>query len=207
MEKKKLNIEYMDIEKLIPYINNPRDNRDAVDMVASSIKEFGFKNPIIVDEGNVIVAGHTRLLAGRKLGLNEVPVIKVSDLSDSQIKAFRIADNRTSEFSEWDMDLLKIEIEGIDDLFTGFDASDLFGDEDKQEEVEAEIPFSDELLEEHQYIVMYFDSSMDWEVAKEMFGISTVKTADSTEKYHRAGIGRVIRGNDVIEMVQRGEDL
>ena len=120
----KLNIEYIKTDKLIPYVNNPRINDNAVDMVAASIAEFGFKNPIIVDKDNVIVAGHTRLKAARKLGLDEVPTIKVDDLTDPQIKAFRIADNKTSEFAEWDMELLKIELEGLDDIFTGFDAEE-----------------------------------------------------------------------------------
>lgn len=117
----KLQIEYMNIDKLIPYINNPRINDNAVDKVAASIKEFGFKNPIIIDKENVIIAGHTRLLASRKLDLKEVPILRVEDLTDKQIKAFRIADNKTSEFAEWDMELLEIELEGLDDIFTGFD--------------------------------------------------------------------------------------
>lgn len=117
----KLKIEYIDINKLIPYINNPRINDNAVDKVAASIKEFGFKNPIIVDKENVIIAGHTRLLASRKLDLKEVPILRVDDLTENQIKAFRIADNKTSEFAEWDMELLEIELEGLDDIFTGFD--------------------------------------------------------------------------------------
>lgn len=117
----KLQIEYLNIDKLIPYINNPRENKNAVDKVAASIKEFGFKNPIIIDKENVIIAGHTRLLASRKLGIEEVPIIRAEDLTDKQIKAFRIADNKTSEFAEWDMELLEIELEGLDDIFTGFD--------------------------------------------------------------------------------------
>ena len=116
----KLKIEYIDIEKLIPYINNPRINDNAVDVVAASIKEFGFKNPIIIDKENVIIAGHTRLKAAKKLELKEVPVIRVEDLTENQIKAFRIADNRTSEFAEWDMELLKLELEELEDMFTGF---------------------------------------------------------------------------------------
>lgn len=127
----KLQIEYLNIDKLIPYINNPRDNKNAVDKVAASIKEFGFKNPIIVDKENVIIAGHTRLLASRKLDLKEVPILRVEDLTDKQIKAFRIADNKTSEFAEWDMELLEIELEGLDDIFTGFDDMD-FDIEDKE---------------------------------------------------------------------------
>lgn len=122
----KLKIEYIDIDKLIPYVNNPRVNDGAVDKVASSIKNFGFKNPIIIDKDNEIIAGHTRLKAARKLGLDEVPTIKVEDLTETQIKAFRIADNKTSEFAEWDDELLKIELEDIEG-FTGFDEIELEG--------------------------------------------------------------------------------
>ncbi len=121
----KLNIEYIDTEKLIPYINNPRVNDNAVDVVAASIKEFGFKNPILIDKENVIIAGHTRLKAAKKLGLKKVPVIRVEDLTENQIKAFRIADNKTAEFAEWDFELLEIELKGLDDEFTGFDIDEL----------------------------------------------------------------------------------
>lgn len=120
----KLNIKYINIEDLIPYSNNPRRNDIAVDMVAKSIEEFGFKNPIIIDENNVIIAGHTRLKAAEKLGIIEVPIIMASDLTPEQVKAFRIADNKTHEFSEWDEDLLKLELEGIDG-FTGFDIDEI----------------------------------------------------------------------------------
>ena len=133
----KLNIEYVAVEQLIPYTNNPRRNDKAVDVVAESIKEFGFKNPIIVDENNTIIAGHTRLLAAKKLGIKEVPIIKVEDLTEQQVKAFRIADNKTTEFAEWDIEMLAAELEDLEDIFTGFDANeltDLFGD--KQEIVE-----------------------------------------------------------------------
>lgn len=142
-----LKIEYINIAKLIPYINNPRINDNAVDKVAASIKEFGFKNPIIIDNENVIVAGHTRMLASRKLGLKEVPVIKADDLSEKQIKAFRIADNKTSEFAEWDMELLEIELEGLDDIFTGFDAAefdDIMGIDKEVEEDDFEVEVPDE---------------------------------------------------------------
>lgn len=117
----KLKIEYMNVNDLILYINNPRINDHAVDVVASSIKEFGFKNPILIDRENVIIAGHTRLKAAKKLGLKEVPVIRVEDLTENQIKAFRIADNKTAEFADWDIELLNIELESIGETFTGFD--------------------------------------------------------------------------------------
>jgi DNA modification methylase len=117
---RQLKIEYLETDKLIPYINNPRINDNAVDAVAGSIAEFGFKNPIIVDRNNVIIAGHTRLLAARKLGLDQVPVIRAEDLTEKQVKAFRIADNKTAELSEWDDELLAMELEGLEDMFTGF---------------------------------------------------------------------------------------
>ena len=110
------------VEQLIPYINNPRENTNAIDKVASSIKEFGFKVPIVVDKDNVVINGHTRLLASKKLGLEEVPCIVANDLSEAQIKAFRIADNKVSEYSSWNEDLLKIELEFLNEL--NFDMND-----------------------------------------------------------------------------------
>lgn len=110
---KEMKIEYKKIEDIIPYENNPRKNEEAVDYVANSIKEFGFKVPIIIDSENVIVTGHTRLKAAEKLGLKQVPVIKADDLTEDQIKAFRIADNKVGEFSSWDLDKLNLELEDI----------------------------------------------------------------------------------------------
>jgi site-specific DNA-methyltransferase (adenine-specific) len=119
-----MKIIYKSISELIPYINNPRRNDKAIDAVASSIKNFGFKNPIIIDSKNEIVAGHTRLRAAEKLGMNSLPCVVADDLTDSQIKAFRIADNRVSEASEWDNDLLRIELDGLEE-FTGFSEADI----------------------------------------------------------------------------------
>ena len=111
-------------------MNNPRNNENAVDKVASSIAEFGFKNPIIIDKNNVVINGHTRLLASKKLGLKEVPVIKADDLTEAQVKAFRIADNKTSEYAEWNGELLKLELEQLEGMnfdleCTGFDMDDI----------------------------------------------------------------------------------
>lgn len=126
MEKTK--VTYIDVDSLIPYANNPRLNDNAVDAVAASIKEFGFKVPIVVDGENVIINGHTRLKAAHKLGLKQVPVIVADDLTPEQVKAFRLADNKTSELAEWDMDKLDIELEGIDEIDMeefGFDDSEI----------------------------------------------------------------------------------
>jgi DNA modification methylase len=92
------------------YAGNPRINDKAVDAVANSIREFGFKQPIVVDKEGVIIAGHTRYKAARKLGLDTVPVLYATDLTDAQVKAYRLADNKTAEFAEWDEDLLGAEL-------------------------------------------------------------------------------------------------
>lgn len=124
----KLKVEYRNVADLNPYVNNPRLNDGAVDAVAASIKEFGFKVPIVVDSDGVIVTGHTRLKAAKKLGLGSVPVIVADDLSPEQVKAFRLADNKTAELAEWDLGKLDIELNGIDDIDMsdfGFDDVDL----------------------------------------------------------------------------------
>lgn len=98
------------VSELIPYINNPRNNDEAVDAVASSIKNFGFKVPIVVDSNNEIINGHTRLKAAQKLGLETVPVIVADDLTPEQVKAFRLADNKVGEIATWNDEMLAIEL-------------------------------------------------------------------------------------------------
>lgn len=132
-----LKIIYKKTEDLIPYINNPRNNDGAVDKVASSIKNFGFKVPIVVDGDNEIIAGHTRLKAAKKLGMDEVPCIVADDLNDGQIKAFRLADNKVSEFADWDMEMLEKELLDIKDIDIDFKMEDFgFSPLKKEEEVE-----------------------------------------------------------------------
>ena len=125
-----IQIENIPISEITPYQNNPRKNDKAVDIVSKSIKEFGFRNPIILDKNNVIVAGHTRLKAAQKLGLIEVPVIWADDLTDEQIKAFRIMDNKTQDYVNWDFEKLELEIDELKNLnfdidLTGFTTTDL----------------------------------------------------------------------------------
>lgn len=101
MKDKQIRIEEWPVERLRPYENNPRKNDDAVGAVTASIREFGFKVPIIVDRDGEIVAGHTRLKAAKQLGLATVPVVVADDLTPDQVRAFRLADNKTSELAEW----------------------------------------------------------------------------------------------------------
>lgn len=109
----KLKIEYIPISEIIPYENNPRKNAHAVEIVKKSIREFGFKVPIILDRENKIIAGHTRLLAAKELEMQEVPVIWADDLTDSQVKALRIMENKSHEFANWDFNILKLELEEL----------------------------------------------------------------------------------------------
>ena len=126
-----MNIVEKDINELVMYENNPRKNDEAVKYVANSIKEFGFKVPIIVDKDNVIVAGHTRLKAAKKLKIDKVPCIVADDLTDEQIKAFRLADNKVAEFAEWDEELLDKELDSIFNLdMEGLGFEEEYADDD-----------------------------------------------------------------------------
>ena len=110
-----MKIEYVPIRDLQEYAGNPRKNDKAVEAVADSIREFGFKVPVVVDKSNVVIAGHTRIRAARQIGMDKIPVIKAEDLTEEQAKAFRLADNKVAEFSNWDFDRLEAELDGLDD--------------------------------------------------------------------------------------------
>lgn len=116
-QKNKLEVKNFKIDEIHPYENNPRFNKDAVSKVAASIKKFGFKNPILVDKNMVIIAGHTRLEAAKKLKLDEVPCIVAADLNEKSAKALRLADNKVAEFSTWDYLKLDEELKGLGDAF------------------------------------------------------------------------------------------
>jgi len=116
-----MEIKQLKLENLVPYINNPRKEQ-AVDKVASSIKEFGWQQPIVVDEHNVIIVGHTRYQAAKKLNLKTVPVQIAKGLTDAQTKAYRLADNKLNENALWDLDMLSFEIDGLKEIgFTDFE--------------------------------------------------------------------------------------
>lgn len=112
-------ISYLALDQLTPYARNPRRNESAVAKVKASIAEFGFKQPIVVDAKHVIIAGHTRFLAAQSLGLATVPVIVARDLTPTQVKAYRLADNRVAQESQWDDELLALELEELQ--AAGFD--------------------------------------------------------------------------------------
>ena len=140
-----MQIKYVSTDEVIPYINNPRDNTDeAIEKVASSIKEFGFRSPIIVNGENTILCGHTRYHAAKRLKLDKIPIIQVKDLTPAQEKAYRIADNKISEYAKWNNELLTLELQELQEIefdlnLTGFEGWELdnlinpISDEDLQD--------------------------------------------------------------------------
>lgn len=145
---KKFKMEYRPINEIKPYKNNPRKNDNAVQYVEASLREFDFTDPVIVDGKGELIAGHTRLKAAKKLGLKELPVIVRDDLTEDQIKALRIAHNKTGEFAEWDDELLSIELPEIEmdmEQF-GFNMDDYL-EEEQTDIIEDEVPELDEQSE------------------------------------------------------------
>lgn len=141
-----MQVQSMKIDEVKPYPNNPRNNDDGVEAVANSIKEFGWQQPIVVDKDNVIIVGHTRYKAAKKLGMDKVPVVVASNLSDEQVRAYRLADNKTGELTDWDMGLLDDELADIADIDMSDFGFDLDLDDDEVEVQEDD--FDDEIPEE-----------------------------------------------------------
>ena len=189
------------INELVMYENNPRKNDEAVKYVAESISQFGFKVPVIVDKDNVIVAGHTRVKAARKLKLKTVPCIVADDLTTEQIKAYRLADNKVSEFSEWDVPKLDLELMDIDNI----DMISLGFGEDEKESAEAKQQKELESMElkafeHHDYVVFVFDNQMDWLNICNKFGLKKVNAGYGSTK--KVGVGRVVNGKRLLECLQ-----
>ena len=166
-------------DMLIPYVNNPRHNEDAVEKVMASIQEFGFKVPLVIDKNNVVVTGHTRLKAAKRLGIDEVPCVVADDLSDAQIKAFRIADNKVSEYAEWDEEALKVELEQLEELDFDLDSLSIdFSDFDLNVGEDVLNETMEEEEDELEPITIPFSRQKDiWHL-----GFHTVMCGDSTKK-------------------------
>ena len=170
-----MNIQEMEITKIIPYINNPRKNLN-IDKVASSIKEFGFQQPIVIDEENIIIVGHTRFEAAKKLGLEKVPVT-IAKLSKNQAKAYRIADNRLNQDASWDTKLLNLEFNdligdnyNLDHLgFTNDELDNLFLKDEKGSEEELNPDdFPDEEISDVKMVQLFFNKENDEKFRQEI---------------------------------------
>lgn len=207
-----LKVEYIPISELKPYGRNARKHSEKdVEKIINSIKEFGFKDPVgIWGEKNTIVEGHGRVIAAKKLGMKEVPVIRLDDLTDEQRKAYGLAHNKTAELSEWDFDLVDAEIseiENIDMEKFGFETSKEIEEEVEQIEEEPEVEFSEILGEENNYIILQFRNEVDWLQAQTVFDIQTVKAFSTrkdgkiTKQMERKAVGRVLDGAKVLKKI------
>ena len=191
----KLKVVEMAIDEVIPYENNPRINDMAVDPVAESIKEFGFKVPIVIDKNNVIVCGHTRVSAAKQLGLKTVPCVVADDLTDEQVRAFRLADNKTGELASWDLEKLKEELSGINIDMAQFGFEDLekeltdYGVEEVETPAAPEEPKAKlgDLYQLGEHLLMCGDSTSE-ESMKKLFG-GGVATLVFTDPPYGVAIG------------------
>lgn len=133
------------LDQIKPYDKNPRRNDGAVDAVAESISTFGFQQPLVLDKDHVIIVGHTRYKAAQQLGLETVPCVVADGLTEEQVKAYRLADNKVGELAQWDTELLQLELDGLEMDMTGFgfletpdfDVDDFFEDAEPQDEAPA----------------------------------------------------------------------
>ena len=195
-----MNIEYVNVNDLKPYERNAKiHTAEQIDHIANSIREFGWKQPVVIDADNVIVVGHGRVLAAKQLGEETVPCVRASDLTKEQVKAFRIADNKTNE-SEWDSALLDLDM-----LDLGIDMS-MFGFESLDEELEKnqnkeKVLKSMELktFEHYDYVVFVFKNQMDWLNVVNAFGLEKVDAGYGKTK--KVGVGRVIDGKKLLEKI------
>ena len=204
-----MQIKNIKVDLLVPYDKNTKKHDDVqINNVAESIKQYGFVQPIVIDKNNVVVIGHCRLLAAKKLKMADVPCVCVDDLTEGQVKALRIVDNKSNE-SDWLNDIIELELPDVDLSAFDFD----FGLDKKKgkEEIEGEVPFTEVLGEENNYIVLKFDNTVDWLQLESLFDLETVKAYSSrtdgkiTKNMTRAGVGRVVDGADFLNKL--GVDL
>lgn len=211
MGNKELNITYRPIKELKPYKKNAKKhNKEQVEQIANSIKEFGFTQPVIIDKHDCVVAGHGRILGAKKAGLKQVPTVCLDELTEEQIKAYRLVDNKLNE-SEWDNELLKQSLDEIIEMDMEAFGFELEAMEDVMMEVEPEVPFTEVLNEENNYIVLKFNNKIDWLNALGVFGIEKVQAYPTKKNGNkksfgtRAGVGRVLDGQQALERMQGNE--
>lgn len=207
----KLKIEYVNKEDLKPYVNNAKiHTAEQIEQIKKSIREFGFNDPIAVWHDDEIIEGHGRLLAVMEMDdIAEVPVIRLDDLTDEQRKAYMLVHNKLTMNTDFDFDLLNLELENIANI----DMSD-FGFVEEIENViseieeKPEVKFTEVLGEEHNYVVLYFDNEVDWLQMQSLIDIegkmnlATRKDGNIKENMKRISIGRVFNGKEVLERLR-----
>ena len=211
-----MNIVQVKVDDLKPYENNPRRNEHVVPAIMQSIKEYGFLVPLVITADNTVVTGHTRLKASKLLGMDTVPCIVADNLTERQIKAFRIADNKLSEHAEWSEDMLKQELsdlkkEGLDMSLTGFSFMELeellndmaIEDENSKDSIpEMEL----KSFESYDYIVVVFDDIRDFAKMSQYLDLKKVNGSWS-KKTKKIGVGRVVKGGVLMDKIFGGNDV
>ena len=206
-----LKIEYIAVEDLKPYEKNNKKHEDFdIGEIAKSISKYEMIDPVgIWGKDNTIVEGHGRVLACKQLGIDKVPCIRLDHLTDEQRREYAIVHNKSQELALYDFDNLADELADLDLSDFDFD----FGLDKKKgkEEIEGEVPFTEVLGEENNYIVLKFDNTVDWLQLESLFDLETVKAYSSrtdgkiTKNMTRAGVGRVVNGADFLNKL--GVDL
>ena len=205
-----LKIEYLKKEDLKPYANNAKIHTgEQVEQIKKSIEEFGFNDPVAIWHDNEVIEGHGRLLAVMEMDdIKEVPVIRLDELTDEQRRAYMLVHNKLTMNTDFDIDILKMELDEIvgiamDDF--GFELSGIEIDDIDQEILNPEEPIARELDEANNYVVLEFFTESEWVEAQVVFGLERVQTSDENKNIRRHGIGRVIDGAGVIRRL-KGED-
>ena len=201
-----MEVKNVPIDSLKPYARNAKKHpQTQIENVAESIRQFGWVQPIVVDGSGCIVIGHCRYEASKRIGLTEVPVVEVSDLTEEQIRKLRLLDNKLNE-SPWDVSLLEADIADLD--FSEFDVD--WKLKDDEEEIKGEVKFTEVLNEEHNYIVLYFDNDIDWLQAQTLLQLPQVKAlltnrnGKESKSFRRSGVARVLKGSEAIRRIQQG---
>lgn len=209
----KLKVEYLNKEDLKPYANNAKIHTgEQIEQIKNSIREFGFNDPIAVWKDNEIIEGHGRLLAIMEMDdIDEVPVIRLDDLSDEERKAYTLVHNKLTMNTDFDEELLNIELEDILDIDMSEFGFALEEEDAEKEQEEPEIKFTEVIGEENNYIVLKFNTDIDWLQVETLFGLkpkkafSTRKDGEISKNMNRVGVGRVLDGAEFLNRL--GVDL
>jgi len=188
-------------EEIKPYSKNAKKHPDKqLRQIANSLKEFGWQQPIVVDKEGVIIVGHGRWEAYKRYpeGIKDLWIKKEEALTSMQVKAYRLADNKLNE-SDWDMEIAIEELKELpEDLFklTGFDMID------EDEKIDGDVEFTDEILNENNYVVFKFNKGMDFNVVENFLELKTTLALDSKKGYRRGGVGRVVDGSKLLKLIE-----
>lgn len=205
-----LKVEYIDINELITYANNAKiHTAEQVEQIKKSIQEFGMNDPIAIWKNNEIIEGHGRLLALKELGYETVPVIRLDSLTDEQRKAYALVHNKLTMNTGFDIDLLSMELEDINDIDMDYFGFSIDENVDLPKEIiKPELEFTEVLGEEHNYIVLYFDNEVDWLQLQSILDVETKKNLSTrrdgylAENMQRKCKGRVFKGAEALERMR-----